>query len=195
MPTRSSAGHTTTNVLLRSFDDKKEQKRMQNRIAQRTYRQNQKQRVQALEAAGVDGCNEGCGTSGPTQQISPPPTTIHVSDHRNVYSVAGATPISQDTGAALDDPSLWPINNQDVNLNLSEPSPPPPPIPMSSAGRTPLHLAVCNGNEAMTLLLLESCADVARQDSSGCTPLHLAAEAGHDAIVKMLLSKSATPTL
>ncbi|KAL2138116.1 hypothetical protein VTI28DRAFT_7462 [Corynascus sepedonium] len=132
---------------------------MQNRIAQRTYRQNQKQRVQALEAAVRASCEMGL--------ISPSPTTIHVSDHRNIYSAAGATPISQDTGAALDDPSLWPINNQDVNLNLSEPSPPPPPIPMSSAGRTPLHLAVCNGNEAMTRLLLDSCADVARQDNNG----------------------------
>lgn len=126
--------------------------------------------------------------------ISPPPTTIHVPDHRNNSSPAGATPISQDTSAVLDDPSLWLVNNQDMNLDWNEASPPPPPPPpTSSAGRAALHLAACNGNESMTRLLLDSCADVARQDSSGCTPLHLAAEAGHHAIVKMLLSKSADP--
>lgn len=123
-----------------------------------------------------------------TELISPPATNVS----NNIPSTASTTPGHHDTNT-LDDMSLWALNPE---TNWNETSPPPPQTPTPSVtGRAALHLAACDGNESMTQLLLDSGADVARQDSSGCTPLHLAAEAGHDVIVKMLLEKSADPNI
>ncbi|OBT61097.1 hypothetical protein VE03_09863 [Pseudogymnoascus sp. 23342-1-I1] len=229
MIVNNNASDSTTKLIMadnmlvgKGIEDKKERKRLQNRIAQRTYRQNQKQRVLALEAAiGASDMN--------LRLISPPPsttsseavvdmalisplattTTTNMSTNDIPHSTSSPTPGPQDhqDANAFDDPSLWSGLSPNITHWHHETTRlPPPPGPSAfpqnlssptataaTTGRAALHLAASKGNESMTRLLLNICADVARQDSSGCTPLHLAAEAGHDRIVEILLNKSADP--
>lgn len=121
-----------------------------------------------------------------TVLVSPPATNIS----NNESSTTDTTPALHDS-SAFDDPGLWPLIPEPDWTEMSPPPPQPthPPV----IGRAALHLAAYDGNESMTKLLLESGADVARQDSSGCTPLHIAAEAGHETIIKILLENSADP--
>jgi ankyrin repeat protein len=56
-------------------------------------------------------------------------------------------------------------------------------------GKTPLHQAARNGQQAVTTLLLEKGAEVNAQDKDGATPLHQAANNGHQAVVALLLEK------
>ncbi|KAJ1472188.1 ankyrin repeat-containing domain protein [Baffinella frigidus] len=58
-------------------------------------------------------------------------------------------------------------------------------------GRTPLHLAAWNGDEAAIKALVAAKADVHAEDEMGRTPLHYAAENGHEAAIKALVATKA----
>lgn len=62
---------------------------------------------------------------------------------------------------------------------------------INSAGLTPLHQAVLDGNIAVTKLLVAHGADVNKQDEDFWTPLHAACAEGHSEIVRFLLTKGA----
>jgi ankyrin repeat protein len=57
---------------------------------------------------------------------------------------------------------------------------------------TPLHAAVAGGHVEVSLLLIESAADVNAVDAGGHTPLHIAAEAGYVPVAKALLARGAS---
>ncbi|XP_029658013.1 sarcoplasmic reticulum histidine-rich calcium-binding protein [Octopus sinensis] len=62
---------------------------------------------------------------------------------------------------------------------------------INSAGLTPLHQAVLDGNIAVTKLLIAHGADVNKQDEDFWTPLHAACAEGHSDIVRYLLAQGA----
>jgi ankyrin repeat protein len=57
---------------------------------------------------------------------------------------------------------------------------------------TPLHTAVAGGHVEVSLLLIESAADVNAVDAGGHTPLHIAAEAGYVPVAQALLVRGAS---
>jgi ankyrin repeat protein len=57
---------------------------------------------------------------------------------------------------------------------------------------TPLHAAVAGGYVEVSLLLIESAADVNAVDAGGHTPLHIAAEAGYVPVAQALLAHGAS---
>jgi len=62
---------------------------------------------------------------------------------------------------------------------------------LDSLGRTPLHLAVENGHQKTSELLLANGADIAARNSAGETPLHIAAASGHKDLAAMLIARGA----
>ena len=58
-------------------------------------------------------------------------------------------------------------------------------------GRTPLHRAAIEGNEALAKLLVSKGADVNAKDKKDMTPLHWAARAGHKAVAERLIERRA----
>jgi ankyrin repeat protein len=57
---------------------------------------------------------------------------------------------------------------------------------------TPLHAAVAGGHVEVSLVLIDSGADVNAVDAGGHTPLHIAAEAGYVPVAKALLARGAS---
>lgn len=114
--------------------------------------------------------------------ISPPTSNTA---KNSLDSASADLLVSPSLDPLCDDRSLWamdPFWKEPPTLRVQE-----------IKGRTALHLAVRNGNETMTRLLLEQGADATRQDSDGSTALHLAAEYGHDGLAKLLLDQTADP--
>lgn len=58
-------------------------------------------------------------------------------------------------------------------------------------GRTPLHLAACEGHTDCVSLLIKKGADVNRKDNFGMTPLFEALRAGHDPAAQILVENGA----
>lgn len=74
------------------------------------------------------------------------------------------------------------IKNYDVNSK-------------DSSGRTPLHLAVVNGNLNIIRTLVEAGANINLQDGDGKTPLFKSVECNHDDLVQFFLFAGADPQL
>ncbi|OHF02036.1 hypothetical protein CORC01_02615 [Colletotrichum orchidophilum] len=159
----AATGDHGASQLLQDLN-KRERKRQQNRTAQRTYRRNQKHRIQALEAAVAQS----------VEGLTPPREAMLLDDILH----------EQEPTAAPGDNQIWAIDPV-----LTDSSPPL----LADMARTALHRAVCSGNESMVRLLLERGADVAKQDGNGSTALHLAAESGSGELLQLLLEKSADP--
>jgi ankyrin repeat protein len=66
---------------------------------------------------------------------------------------------------------------------------------ISSAGESPLHLAVTSDEAKMAMLLLEKGASVGSRDSEGLTPLHRAAQSSDDKGCISMLIKAGAGTL
>ncbi|SMR53636.1 unnamed protein product [Zymoseptoria tritici ST99CH_3D1] len=155
--------------------ERKERKRQQNRIAQRTYRQNQKERIQILETAIARNNNA----------------------HHDLTSLGLETPMTSTMPAlAFSRPAAPPRivieelcsqrSQYPIRRRFS-------PGAMFGDGRSALHRAISLDNGPMTVLLLDEGADIAIQDAEGNTPLHLAAETGSDIMLNLLLERLADP--
>jgi ankyrin repeat protein len=68
-------------------------------------------------------------------------------------------------------------------------------LSLSSAGESPLHLAVTSDEAKMAMLLLEKGASVGSRDSEGLTPLHRAAQSSDDKGCISMLIKAGAGTL
>ncbi|KAH8812611.1 ankyrin repeat-containing domain protein [Xylogone sp. PMI_703] len=158
--------------------DAKERKRYQNRLAQRNYRRNQKQRLRALEAVveqrtasamsflmTADGgvCGPGSDQVWNLQMNDNLPPMISYSNLTSPSSRQQATPYTP----------------EDTSLTAA--------YTQTDSGRTALHRAICNGNESLTQILLAQGANIHKQDINGFTALHLAVESGNENLVKLLL--------
>ena len=66
---------------------------------------------------------------------------------------------------------------------------------VDAQGRTPLHYAAADANEALCRAHLAAGADPDAQDDGGWTPLHFAAQASSASVTALLLEASANPQL
>ncbi|KAL9065631.1 MAG: hypothetical protein Q9157_007407 [Trypethelium eluteriae] len=173
--------------------DPKERKRQQNRLAQRTYRRNQKVRLRALEEA-VGKYSEGL--LPPTVPDKEIPVLPHDSEPEVADSgicVSNDSPPDETEAAVTGcqfppmEQSVWPPNPGLNDISL--------PVPEMELGRPALHRAACRGNTSMTRLLVDKGADITIQDSLGQTALHIAVENGREEIVEILLENNANPNV
>ncbi|KAH8668381.1 ankyrin repeat-containing domain protein [Xylariales sp. PMI_506] len=156
--------------------DKQERKRHQNRVAQRTWRRNQKLRIQALEAAVAQSAEAALITPHHTP---PESTGVHME-----MPVAAFTP-AFGPDSQCEAQSEWavdPLCREPLAGSIS-----------SEQSRSALQIAIQKRDVSMAGLLLERGADIDRQDQNGGTALHLAAELGCEDVVEMLLHRSANP--
>ncbi|KAL8915734.1 MAG: hypothetical protein Q9172_006710 [Xanthocarpia lactea] len=178
--------------------DAKERKRAQNRIAQRTYRRNQKERLRSLELAAGHGAGRGLPQQTPTPPVSgidhgwlsrlndyfESSAEFQAPDIPNV-PVSSSTedkPKSQSATSGNEGDAQGPFNNL-----LTETQP--------ILHRTALHRAVCARHGAITRLLLQQGADATKQDGNGQTCLHLAVQNGWEDSVKLLLESKVDPSM
>ncbi|KAF4632089.1 hypothetical protein G7Y89_g6028 [Cudoniella acicularis] len=156
----------------------KERKRIQNRVAQRNYRRNQKERVRALEKAA--------GQRSERQKPSiVNDTSVFVDNNSSICDQIWNIPIDD----SLSNFSLPQIDILEETLAPVWEEKSPEPKSPSNLGRTALHRAVSAGNESVCRLLLERGADFRKQDNNGQTPLHLAVETGSEGLIKLLLKE------
>ncbi|KAI1842708.1 hypothetical protein JX266_011170 [Neoarthrinium moseri] len=173
-----------------------------NRIAQRTYRLNQKRRLQALEVA-IKQSSYATSPSKPSASedsrmeglVTPLYRQSDLMLNANSSDISNSAPTSDILGEAFAQPKPWPVaTGQSVIPGLDEchTSIEVPDVPEPGSLphiRTPLHIAIQNKNAALVQLLLREGADVARQDHDGSTALHLAVESGQEDIVSNILTK------
>ena len=141
---------------------------------------NQKQRIQALEAA--------LGQLEPADPILASPPTSNAAE--TTFDLAPVSPPSSgpQNPSPCDDQSLWAFDPSWKRTHQQA-----SPEIIGEQGRTALHLAVSTGNESITRLLLERGADITKQDHNGATALHLACERGSEVLTRLLLEKLADP--
>jgi ankyrin repeat protein len=199
--------------------DPKERKRIQNRLAQRTYSKidfshyihlinrgrlpgrNQKLRMWALEEA-VEKRYDGTVTPVVTeihntipynsqQQVSDNRTAISHNAQPQVNGVAISTlPDSPTNGA--ENEFIVPHDTQpEDSMWMSDPDLNELSLPkvQIESGRPALHRAAWNGNESMTELLLDRGADITIQDSVGQTALHVAVENKCEGVLRVFVEK------
>ncbi|KAH6657977.1 ankyrin repeat-containing domain protein [Truncatella angustata] len=189
-----------TQLLTQEFE-KRGRKREKNRIAQRTYRLNQKKRIQALETAAKQ-------TSGAASPREPPASatsrmerfvisTHHRSDSMltldssDVSNSAGTSNIPGEE--ALPRPEPWPVVPGLDPYHVSAEVPKWSDLAGLSPNKTPLQIAIQNKNVSLVQLLLREGADAARQYHDGSTALHFAVESGQEDIVRAILNKAVNP--
>ncbi|KAB8072069.1 ankyrin repeat-containing domain protein [Aspergillus leporis] len=190
-PAESAATRPTNNKIL----DAKERKRNQNRIAQRTYRRNQKQRLRALEEALNIGLFKNADLDN-TRNPSPEQDQFWVLPINDGFQASTSAPPVLDLlpspQSAIGREETSPVFTQsNIDPSLTN------DICVAPTGRcrTSLHRAVRAGNEPLTRLLLEKGADPRKHDNHGLTVLHLAVEGGHEGLVKVLLDHKIDPNM
>ncbi|KJK76597.1 hypothetical protein H634G_08185 [Metarhizium anisopliae BRIP 53293] len=164
-------------VSMTSDLDAKERKRLQNRLAQRTYRQNQKQRLRLLEQAAEQVCSRNATMTAPYAEAQK-------DDYRDQQTWSDITAVCPKMGT-----------EESRHLKYTYPplfSDPSAPELQINEGGTALHRAARNGNEALVRLLLDHGADIERQDNDGQTVLHTAAKSGSQPIVQLILDARTT---
>ncbi|RDW82941.1 hypothetical protein BP5796_04432 [Coleophoma crateriformis] len=183
----------------RSLQGAKERKRQQNRIAQQTYRRNQKQRLQALEAA----VGQSLDLTSPfmsSQGDNTTPTT----QGWNFNEVDHTLPSPSFDQFLFPSPRTETIkHNASVDLSISTENhnsclPSIIARPQSSSGCSPssaLHRAIERENIPMIRLLLERGADVMKKDANGLTSFHVAVKNGNEEVVKLLLDRGLDPNV
>ncbi|KAG0647950.1 Serine threonine-phosphatase 6 regulatory ankyrin repeat subunit B [Hyphodiscus hymeniophilus] len=156
-------------------------RKLQNREAQRRYRENIKRKLKIAESQMRVGL---------AQQVQ--------SEKRNIESDVGEPCNLRDDLPALENlspssdfdwlsimrlkdtaPNLECRSQSEYNLNES--------TAYSQSGSTVLHLAAQKGYEKIVRILLDSGMDITAKDDSGETSLHLAAALGHNDTVMALL--------
>ncbi|KAK3312711.1 ankyrin repeat-containing domain protein [Apodospora peruviana] len=170
------------NRLLQDELDRRERKRQQNRLAQQNYSSlywnsgcNQKQRIKALEAAAA---SSRVSPEDPSSRILALSTieaatvwSTTTVDNINVWGEAARNPPPENSGSS----KITAVGSTNMSTGSAT-------FYAAAAseedGRTALHRAISVGSEPLVRLLLESGANMSRQDASGCTALHIAAEAG-----------------
>ncbi|KAH6659443.1 ankyrin repeat-containing domain protein [Truncatella angustata] len=159
--------------------DRRERKRLQNRMAQRIYRRNQKQRLQALEAAVAN--------TAAVNRLTPPESVFQDSrDDLHASHITEQPRRPCEDRDSAEDTSAW-IEILDGPFNEPMTASSSPPL------RTALHRAVCNGNDSMIRILLDNGADITKVDENGNSILHLAAECANEETISILLSKGGDP--
>lgn len=132
---------------------------------------NQKQRLQALEAAVVNSASMN-----------------------NIFPVTPTSPRGSEIVVDLGD-----INNQESlseDLSLELPTDPffntlaTITETTASTAQTALHCAIAKDKESMVRLLIDHGADVMRPDGHGKTALHLAAEHGSEGLMRLVIRAS-----
>ncbi|KAL6817541.1 ankyrin repeat-containing domain protein [Trichoderma camerunense] len=169
---------------------KQERKRLQNRIAQRVYRQNQKQRILALEAAASRSLN--------TSFLSHSTLPTEIPDERSILSAPISDSIIDASNACLTgleadisgmEHGDWEADcdwngTNDATAKVER-------VTSTRQGATALHIAVKTGNNEMVRFLIGRGADLSKQDSRGNMAIHVAARLGHVGLLKLLIDHSA----
>ena len=125
-------------------------------------------------------------------------TPLHTAIDRGYYSFSQQLlqSLHQDVGTQVSWIQLQAAcsdeNIQDVKLLLDANS---DVNHVSSAGHTPLHIAVAKSNIDIVTLLLDLSSDVNCKTFEGKTPLHVAVDKGEETIVQKLLSKNTDASL
>lgn len=200
--------------------DPVERRRIQNRIAQRTFRQNSKKRKLQLQAGGGQDIDLPEDTSAnntqldnamdpPHSQLSPrtsvscnrtdfPDATIGW-QHGPFTELDWSTSLSTE---ALNHTISATIYSETVGIDGGE----DPTEALSFNGfqshsrslttqewaTLALHTAAERGNEEVVRLLLNKGVDASAEDSNGLTALHISAREGHNLIVRLLLERGAS---
>ncbi|KAH6719399.1 ankyrin repeat-containing domain protein [Leptodontidium sp. MPI-SDFR-AT-0119] len=154
----------------------KERKRVQNRIAQRNYRRNQKERLRALEKAVNHLAKVPPVTLASNKSV---PVGMVPSPCDQIWNDAG-----EQRGSDL---NCVQNNVVDDNLGLDWEEGSLEPETVFKPVRPALHRAVLAGNEPVCRMLLDKGAYVGKQDTNGQTPLHLAVDTGREEILKLFL--------
>ncbi|QPH05635.1 hypothetical protein C2857_003573 [Epichloe festucae Fl1] len=188
---------------------RREQKRIQNRNAQRTYRNNHKQRlIKTFEMAMIPV--NGLDQQQQQQQQQHESDGIQESSPDNGYASIPIQTRSSLEPSSIDSASLWdePVASYVVPVGggtaLSRAvkqgykdivqfliSHGADLLTQDADGNTILHLAARNSNAAMMGILLQHIADPNLRDSNGRTPLFTAVQSGNDGVVSLLIQAGA----
>ncbi|KAH6621656.1 ankyrin repeat-containing domain protein [Chaetomium sp. MPI-SDFR-AT-0129] len=198
-----------TRILLQDVE-KRERKRQQNRIAQRNYRRNQKQRIQALEAAlgQLEPLDPACTLASPATSstdtfelpsTSPPtastmtlqpsnPTTSPCDDHAlwsldNAWKPQPQPQLQQQPQAQQHPQPITPLTPTPTTTDMLPTTTPPPP---SSQPQT-LTTSTTTGTTSPT-----GPPPIAGETPR--SPLHLALLHNHTPIIRLLLDRGADPS-
>ncbi|KAF4556688.1 Ankyrin repeat-containing protein 30 [Elsinoe fawcettii] len=225
LPTLDAASsQAALRQVLEELEERKERKRRQNRMAQRTYRQNQKQRMLALQAA-VHSNDSSQGfksvlvddptrrTDCPSEVVSHATSGYATMDEcsfelartelecsprsSNGSATTNAGFLSSSSTPVLEE-AAWTFSPTLGREDVLSPEHLRPHIASPKVpitDRSALHLAVQETSNTMIRFLLAHGADINKQDSHGDTPLHLAAATGNIEVITTLLEHSADPDL
>ncbi|KAM7220097.1 ankyrin repeat protein [Rhypophila decipiens] len=217
MPSQLDPAPTTTTnqsadktILARTSQgdklDAKERKRLQNRLAQRTYRQNQKQRLRLLERAIEQVTSKSLTlnldantvTTAPTDTLQQTCNALQAWSDTNTTAAAATAVMTPSPVLHVPENTNTHVESWDMNLVFSpllddvggaaeQPEPDVRPHTSGGGARTALHLAVSSENESLARVLLQHGADTERRDSHGQAALHMAARLGSRTMVQLLL--------
>ncbi|KAA8647079.1 uncharacterized protein ATNIH1004_005762 [Aspergillus tanneri] len=170
--------------------DKRERKRYQNRLAQRTYRRNQKQRLQALEAVVAQSSDTiASSLTSHTEVIVPPEPSCddQIWAIDPVLQEASPSGLLTSLGRTALHRAVCSGNESITHLLLERGA---NVMKQDGNGQTALHLAAENGCEALVKVLIERTPDLNVTDYLGRTALFLAVQSESETVAKLLLEAS-----